>query len=236
MLKDLLGLKKRDIVSIVGSGGKTTTMYHLARELINNKVLISTSTKIVVDNQEDFITINNISELTKMEIKPKVYLTGNTISNKKFTGITNEQLDEIKNKFDYILIEADGSKNLPLKGWRENEPVILNKSNKILGVIPVDIINLELNKIEIFERDLFNDIVGKEKTIFDIDCIYKILTSDKGIFKGFEGEKFLLLNKCDNKGLLKDYYHIKEELEKRLFNYNIKIIIGSSKKGIFYGN
>ena len=236
MLKDLLKLKEKDIVSIVGSGGKTTTMYGLARELINSKVLITTSTKIFVDNQEDFVTINNISKLFEMEIEPKIYLTGNTINNKKFTGITNEQLEEIEDKFDNILIEADGSRNLPLKGWRENEPVILNKTNKILGIIPINIINSELDKIEIFERNLFMDIVGKEKKFFDIDCIYNILISKKGIFKDFKGEKILLLNKCDKKDLLSEYYHIKEELEKRLLDLNIRIIIGSSKKGVYYGD
>ena len=144
MLKDLLKLKEKDIVSIVGSGGKTTTMYGLARELINSKVLITTSTKIFVDNQEDFVTINNISKLFEMEIEPKIYLTGNTINNKKFTGITNEQLEEIEDKFDNILIEADGSRNLPLKGWRENEPVILNKTNKKLKEIGFKYVTLDM--------------------------------------------------------------------------------------------
>ena len=45
----ILDLVKKDIISFVGAGGKTTMMFKLAEELrLNNKVLVTTTTKIYV--------------------------------------------------------------------------------------------------------------------------------------------------------------------------------------------
>jgi len=60
-----IGLKKKDIVSIVGAGGKTTLMFRLAQEnKTHAKVLATTTTKIYVPPKEtaDMICIgeNNI--------------------------------------------------------------------------------------------------------------------------------------------------------------------------------
>lgn len=50
------------MISIVGSGGKSTLMYTLAEELRrDNKILVTTTTKIFVPkkNQFDFFAIGN---------------------------------------------------------------------------------------------------------------------------------------------------------------------------------
>ncbi|MDL2311146.1 putative selenium-dependent hydroxylase accessory protein YqeC, partial [Peptostreptococcaceae bacterium OttesenSCG-928-C18] len=162
MLSKLLKLEEKDILSLVGSGGKTITMYRLGRELNKNKVLLTTSTKIGKIEIDNVITLEKFSDIEKMKISNEVYVSGNTINNNKFTGITNEQLEEVKDKFDYIIIEADGSKRLPLKGWRDKEPVILNSSNKTLGIIPFDLYGKKLLELEIFQREIFMSIVGEE--------------------------------------------------------------------------
>jgi probable selenium-dependent hydroxylase accessory protein YqeC len=47
-LKEALGLRHGEMVSFIGAGGKTTTMFRLAHELreANAKVLVTTTTKI----------------------------------------------------------------------------------------------------------------------------------------------------------------------------------------------
>lgn len=236
MLKDLLNLHKGDIVSIVGSGGKTTTMFKLADELIGNRVLLTTSTKILKEYGEKFITIDDISEI-KGKLEKNIYLTGKHFTKYKFSGITNSDLNRVKKYFDYIIIEADGSKTLPLKGWRDNEPVILNSSNKTLGIIPMDIYGKELEKIEIFQRDLFFKIVGINKKLFDTECILKIINSPLGLFKNTLKDKYVFFNKCDNMEVLEICKKVVDEL-KNTYNIdeNIKFIWGSSLKGKYYVN
>ncbi|HHX67257.1 MAG: selenium cofactor biosynthesis protein YqeC [Miniphocaeibacter sp.] len=234
MLKDLLDLHKGDILSIVGSGGKTTTMFRLAEELKGNRVLLTTSTKILKEYGDSFITIDDIADI-KEELGKNIYLTGKDFTEHKFSGISNSDLNRVKNYFDYIIIEADGSKNLPLKGWRDFEPVILDSSNKTLGIIPIDIYGEELEKIEIFQKDLFFNIVGKNKKIFDIECIYKIISSPVGLFKNSSKEKFVLFNKCDSRKQVNIFNKIVEDLKNvYTIDSSIKFICGSSLKGRYY--
>ena len=55
-LKEIIDIKNNYIISIVGCGGKTTLMYLLANELkTDNKVLVSTTTKIFSPTKDEVI-------------------------------------------------------------------------------------------------------------------------------------------------------------------------------------
>ena len=60
MLLKEFDIKKGDIITITGAGGKTSLMFSLARELASlGRVLVTTTTKIYVphpDNFEELIT------------------------------------------------------------------------------------------------------------------------------------------------------------------------------------
>src|SRR2546428_1630669 len=47
-LKEALGVRRGEMVSLIGAGGKTTTLFRLAKELRDEggKVLVTTTTKI----------------------------------------------------------------------------------------------------------------------------------------------------------------------------------------------
>jgi probable selenium-dependent hydroxylase accessory protein YqeC len=47
-LTEALGVRNSEVVSLIGAGGKTTTLLHLAKELrdAGKKVLVTTTTKI----------------------------------------------------------------------------------------------------------------------------------------------------------------------------------------------
>ena len=49
LLRDALGVTRGEMVSLIGAGGKTTTMFRLAKEMRDQscKVLVTTTTKIV---------------------------------------------------------------------------------------------------------------------------------------------------------------------------------------------
>ena len=53
MLKDILGINKKDVISIVGAGGKTTMLFSLSKEL-KGKVCLSTTTKIFMPIKSDY--------------------------------------------------------------------------------------------------------------------------------------------------------------------------------------
>lgn len=135
------------VISLVGAGGKTSTMYDLAGELSGQgaRVLMTTSTHIAKPVQfktavaatlgeidfESFLENTHVSILAagKQAEEPK--------SEWKLT--MPEDLGEdavmkrLLTRFDIILIEADGSKRLPMKIPSEREPVLIPQTGLVIA-------------------------------------------------------------------------------------------------------
>ncbi|MDF2505371.1 selenium cofactor biosynthesis protein YqeC [Clostridium sp.] len=202
-LKDLLNINKGDVVSIVGAGGKTTLMFSLAEELrLEDKVLVTTTTKIYVPErkQYDYIAeskgeFNHYNKLNKKGI----YIYGKAVNDeKKLIGLDFELLNKQLPYFDYVLIESDGSKKKPIKGWKDNEPVISSKTSKTIGVLSIENLLMEINEENVHNLEQFMNITGSSKyDIINMDHIMALIFSFKGLFKDAVGEKILFINKVD---------------------------------------
>ena len=116
LFSDALHIKK-GITSIIGSGGKTSLMLRLADELSQiGKVIVTTSTMIFLPTH-----IRVVQELTDFE---GCICIGTACPNGKLTT-PKESFEELAKHADYVLVEADGSKHLPLKAHLSHEPVIV---------------------------------------------------------------------------------------------------------------
>lgn len=120
------------ITALIGGGGKTSTMYAFAEELRENgSVIVCTSTHILRPPQYPYLP-----RLFEKLISGEIVSTG-TIDGLKLS--TPEQtFSELMRYADYILVEADGSRQLPLKAHASYEPVIPKEAGKVLVVIGVD--------------------------------------------------------------------------------------------------
>lgn len=230
---DILDIKKKDIISITGSGGKTTLMERLSQKLKKDgRVLITTSTKI---KRPDEIKVDYIFDSFEEYKKPDgnniIVAIGNIIKDKnKFGSIKEDELKKIKDDFDYILIEADGCRNLPLKMWKSYEPVIYNISNKVISVFSAKTIGKKVEKdfiynYEEFKKQIDTDYVS-EKVFLDL------INSKPGPFSNFEKDKFVFINQADNE--------IEKSKADKIIDYlkentvNIKYISGSILKEEYY--
>ncbi|MBP1925771.1 putative selenium-dependent hydroxylase accessory protein YqeC [Sedimentibacter acidaminivorans] len=245
-ISEIFNIKKGDIISIVGSGGKTTLMFELAKELKTQyKVLVTTSTKIYEPSCNNFDYLyTNIEQYTKSKYSHKQEENSVTVISKdidlsknKLIGINDECFDLVINDFDIVLVESDGSRNLPLKGWKEHEPSILLKTNKTVGVIPIDMMNKKINKEYIYGFEEFTKIVG-DTDCLDKQAIGKICSSELGIFKNSRGKLYLYINKTDDKKFIEDSLNLSKYLKKNIVGrpYDFEICFGSLKLGEFYEN
>lgn len=203
-LYEILNIKKYDINSIVGAGGKTTLMFKLANELKDKgKVLVTTTTKIYKpnENEVDYLSIGKEEyEFIKNNKDYGIYAYGEDINKEhKLIGIEPNLVDDLKNTFDYILIEADGSKRKDLKAWNENEPIICSVNNKYIGVLSLNTIDIEINNNNIHRVEEFltltNSNIGEKVSL---DILIEIIFNKKGLFKSSVGENILFLNKVEN--------------------------------------
>lgn len=210
LLYEALGLnvEKREMITIVGAGGKTTTMFRLAKELktIGKRVLVTTTTAIFKPEKSCYDSLIIGSSIEDAIIKPKkgtVTVLGKSISPEgKLMGITSEIINRIFHMeiFDYILIEGDGSKRKPIKAPGSHEPVIPNKATITIGLIGLDSIGKAIKDENVHRAEIFCDITAS--TVGElIDChkIVKLIQSPYGLFKGVPlgSKKFLILNKAD---------------------------------------
>ncbi len=234
LMYELLELKDKDIVSIVGAGGKTTLMFLLANEIKDyNKVLVTTTTKIYKPSEKEvkyLVLKEDGTEYIKNNTNKGIYVYGSFINEEnKLLGIEPEELDDLKESFNCILIEADGSKKKSLKAWNEHEPVIYNRTTKTIGVLSLKAFGMEINNENIHRFKEFIDLTKCEvNEKVNLDILIKIIFSENGLFKNSKGEKILFINRAD---LVTD--DILEILIKKIIYKNNKVRLLSK---IIYGS
>ena len=202
-------INKKDIITIVGAGGKTSLMLSASSYLRKDyKVLVTTTTHIYMPDKkyyDEMIVVsededNNLDEILETN-KKGVYIIGSEVinnSNKpKLKGLSFEMLDKITPYFDILIIEGDGSREKPLKGWKDNEPVVYSKTTKTIGVIDITSLGLDINEENVHRVEKFlqivNENLGDERSYkkVSINHLKNIITNKKsrnrhscGIFNG----------------------------------------------------
>ena len=121
------------IKAFVGSGGKTTLIKQYAKEYLNQglKVLVTTSTHMMV---EDNTLLSDDPQLILKELNEKHYAMAGIPDGHKITSLSINTYEKVCQYADVVLIEADGSKRMPLKYPNVHEPVIYDNVDEIVVV------------------------------------------------------------------------------------------------------
>ncbi|MCR4870886.1 MAG: putative selenium-dependent hydroxylase accessory protein YqeC [Atopobiaceae bacterium] len=113
------------ITAVIGSGGKTTLLERLADEL-SGTVVFATSTRI--------LPFPGIPTVACPPLPARVSCVGEPAENGKLAAPTCG-FDALSAAADYVLVEADGSRRLPLKAHAPWEPVIPDGSIQTILVV-----------------------------------------------------------------------------------------------------
>lgn len=233
-LMNKLNIKKKDLVSIVGAGGKTSVMLEIAKECKNKnlKVLLTTTTKIYYP-QEDFIDNIILLDRDNMDLKNikegSITVIGKFLSKEnKLIGLDEKFIDNLYKEsiFDIIIVESDGAKRKTIKAPNYHEPVIPKLATKVIGVIGIDAIDSKANGENVHRIDEFLNITEiKKGEKINYKAIKKLVKSEKGLFKNTpnKAQKILILNKADDKELQNTAYELGEEILEK--NRDLTIII-----------
>lgn len=141
----------RGITAIIGSGGKTSLMYKLAEEL-QGSVILCTSTLIY---PPDHIPV--LSHADKVD---GVICVGSPGPKGKLAS-PEQSFRELANLADYVLVEADGSKHLPLKAHADYEPVIPKDSHRVITVVGASGIGKPIEEA-VHRPEIFRALTGSE--------------------------------------------------------------------------
>lgn len=226
------------VISLVGAGGKTSTMFRLAEECRarGRKVIVTTSTHIFCPDSYPVAFIKRAEDLENR--------TGNGISmpdilvvagskneeNKKLAGLSLPEIGRLRSYCDVLLIEADGSRQLPLKLPAEHEPALIEETEAVIGCAGLSAIGKRW-KDACFRWERAGQVLGeteedfREKKILPRD-VAVILKDENGTRKHV-GERCyrILLNQMDGEKQKADAEEILQLIEKESGNGELIIAV-----------
>lgn len=212
-LKHALRVHPGESIALVGSGGKTTALFALARQL-DNPVLATTTTHFSQDqlfHADNLIHISKVSKFQEIagSIKPGIsLLVGEPVADERVSGVPEKLLAEInqysKTHGFNFLIEADGSRGRPLKAPAAHEPVIPHFVDQVIVTIGLSGMGKPLNSDNVHRPEIYSTISGVEEgREINSAAISKVLNSDQGGLKGIpqNARRVCLVNQADDEGL-----------------------------------
>ena len=232
-----LNMEKKEVLSFVGGGGKTTSIFLLGKELkkLNKRVLITTTTAMFSPNREDYdyFLLKEVKN-NFFPHKGTITIYGENIKNGKLIGSEVSKVDNIikRDLFDFILIEADGSKGRSIKAPEVYEPVISKLTTKTIGIIGLEALGEKISEETVHRPEIFTKVIGKDLyNIINENDVVKLVLHKNGLFKDAQGEKVLILNKAINQERINKGCKVKEMLLNTKLN---KILVADIKEKKFY--
>src|SRR6266550_4131300 len=196
VLSDLLDLPPRPLISIVGAGGKTTTMYTLASELAQRgkRVITTTTTNIYFpkkDETDALIVAAETPTLLKMVSAAsrqhhRVTVAGRAIGAGKVGGLQLDQPYELlmKSGADVVIVEADGARHKMIKAPAEHEPVVPPETNVALLMMSAEAINQPLSGEIAHRPERIAAVLGiNQGEILTPALVASLMTSEEGGMK-----------------------------------------------------
>jgi len=218
-LRQAFNISPKEVISLVGAGGKTTLMFALARELASDKgcVITTTTTKILepLTSESPFLLMAKDEEallnlfLQNAGRYKHITLAREKLASGKLDGISPELVMKLSNlvQASYVIVEADGAARRPLKAPNATEPVIPDNTSLVIPVVGIDAIGRPLNDENVFRSEIASRLLGVPLgTIISAELAASLITQPQGIIKGSPPRARVVpfINKMDlDKRLLK---------------------------------
>lgn len=205
--------RRKQVISIVGAGGKTTLMYALAQYYSRQGASVVVTTTTHIERPQIYPVAENKEELRHMLRKARIVVAGANAPEQKLaqaeeTGIHGDKLTQAEKMgiqdymeaADIVLVEADGAKHFPCKVPSDTEPVIPKECGIVLGVMGMDAVGKPLHQV-CFRREKAMQMLKKDAGhCMTEEDLAKILSSDWGTRKNVgDRDYYIVLNKCEDK-------------------------------------
>ena len=220
------------IVTVIGSGGKTSLIWRLTSDFSRAaslapglRILVTPTTKMFVPEAKFYDRSFISGELPPCPA-PGVTLAGvfNEASG-KLESFPPEKLKALIHGYDLVLIEGDGSRGRPFKAWAENEPVVPSFTDLTIGVLPLAPIGKPVSESLVHRLPLFIELTGaKPGEPITPEHILALITV---MFDKTHGKKVLFFNQAEEVGALKTARELAESLSAELRSSLRAIIAGS---------
>jgi probable selenium-dependent hydroxylase accessory protein YqeC len=174
-LSEALGLGGREVVALVGGGGKTTMMYRLCRDAARRgRRAVATGTArftppadgldapSLVDENEERLVISVAKRLSSDE--PWIIAATGHGSQGRLLPLSYDAVARLTliPDLDLIAIEADGSAMRPFKAPAEHEPAVPPSATIVVAVVGADIFGRSLAEDAVHRPERVAALTGAE--------------------------------------------------------------------------
>ncbi|OOB79348.1 MAG: hypothetical protein BEN19_07820 [Epulopiscium sp. Nuni2H_MBin003] len=192
MLYQKLGIQPSDVVSFIGGGGKTSSIFRIADELIetHHTVIITTTTKMALPTIDDKYQLTiplTYSHIQENLNKSYYSFVAHKYNDYKITGVNDKLLGQLTSICDVMLIEADGAYRLPLKIPNDTEPVIPSFCNKLVILLGISAIGQTLEQSCFRYTQLQHNFPYNSHDTITASIMADIATSHDGLLKNTQG-------------------------------------------------
>lgn len=211
-LAESLGVQAGEMVSLIGAGGKSTTLFRLAKELRQKggKILVTTTTKIFKPDKphvERLFLVEDVDAfIAESQNIPRPVIIGagyGVDEEGKLLGLPAAWLDEIEKSaaFDGILVEADGAASRLFKVPSEMEPVVPKLSNLVVWLMAIKVMGKPLDANSVHRAERAVALLGVPPgTILNQERIVQLVAHRDGCLKSIPAasRKVALINQADS--------------------------------------
>jgi molybdenum cofactor cytidylyltransferase len=207
-LSKALRICRGAVVSFVGGGGKTTSMFRLAGELSASGLRVVTTTTTHISKEQvrfapAFISVDDLDPLTaRLDRHGQCLIVGAPDGKGRVFGASSELIASLSARpdVDVVLVEADGSRSLPFKAPGEHEPVVPDVTTILVPIAGLNSIGQPLYEAHVHRSEIVASLahapLGNPVTA---ETIARVLSHPEGGAKQLPaGARLIpLLNKAD---------------------------------------
>lgn len=209
-----LRFRPPDALALVGAGGKTSVLFRLAREITASSpsatTLLTASTHLgtwQAVNADRHLLANSIADLASLEtgLPPGATLvTGPLQEGNRLAGAGQDILYWLREKSIHakapLLVEADGSRQKPLKAPAEHEPPIPDFVEMVVVMAGLSGLYKPLTEQHVHRPEIFARLSGLEAgQAISPEAVVRVLSHPAGGLKNIPAgaRRVILLNQAE---------------------------------------
>jgi probable selenium-dependent hydroxylase accessory protein YqeC len=205
------------VLAVVGCGGKTSFIERIANSYQSKMVLVSPTAKMYplkLENAHCHGVLN--TETGKLEALPAAELASLTLL------------------YDITVLEADGSRSLPCKGWLKDEPVIPRYCTHTVGIVTLIGIGKAATEEVVHNLPRFLALTGlRDGQEITMQALQDMVCAPNGMFKNSAGSRILLVNQVEDQSSTAVANKFLLTIKKSYPGFFSKLLFGSVRDDIW---
>ena len=211
MRRDGLGLMEAlalgpgpGLISVVGGGGKTSLLFALAG-LLEGGTVLTTTTRIFASQARRAGTVCSLGESgweERLDRATGSVLVVGAMEDRHAMGVPASLPPRLLERagVDWVVVEADGSRRLPVKAPAEHEPVVSPETTVLVTVAGIDALSAPIAQVA-HRPERVSALTGlPEDRILTPEALGGLLASDQGGGKAApaSARRLILINKVES--------------------------------------